>query len=409
MLVPILAWAAVADEPQPADGATSAGDSDSAPPPPPPASPPPSPAPAPGEPPPETPSLEAGPDDVAMPPRVSDDEVSEHIIVIADPFARWDGTRWFIKTEVGLPMDLMFYADENWQFPVKAFQVRTILACEKDWKLSNTKWEVSCTIEDVGVQVVNDDDLLSKMELRRMQNREERRQDKGKAIHGSTYEQRREHVREILAEVDQKLTGAAMQLQVDDAGRVTAIDLEGLTPSNQRETAMAETLRQVMSRVIVGFDLRLQKWHMLEEGFWTEYSPKIMSMPASGVLGSASMGNSMMIHRLDRVDGHLIVESRGKGLIATRASSDEAGLDNNWVTSFAGVAVYNESDGYMTERVWTLQAKPTSSSWIQMSYWHAGRIVQLNPDQKPDVGPTQEVSMPCCPIPSVAPWKPLED
>ena len=69
--------------------------------------------------------------DVEPPAPISDEEV-ETILVISDPFARWDGTRWFIKTEVGLPISMTFYADQNYEFFSNAFQIRTILACDKD-------------------------------------------------------------------------------------------------------------------------------------------------------------------------------------------------------------------------------------------------------------------------------------
>ena len=105
--------------------------------------------------------------DVATPPRVSEAEIEEEIeriVVIADPFARWDGTRWFIKTEIGLPYSLAFYADQNWDFETSAFQIRTILACDKDMKLSKQKLQVHCTIEDFAIQATDASDMKTKLE-----------------------------------------------------------------------------------------------------------------------------------------------------------------------------------------------------------------------------------------------------
>jgi hypothetical protein len=349
------------------------------------------------EPPAEVATAAAPPQPPPSPPPAPEpeDDADETLLVISDPFARWDGTRWFIKTEVVVPFPMTFFAVQNYEFSVNAFQVRTILACEKDWKLRKTSWEVSCAVEDFAI-LASDDDLL----------RRETRRDAKKVT--ETEAERRQHIQQILDEVDARLTGASLQLQVADNGRVTNIDLEGVSKRNRREAGMHETLRLVLSRVIVGFDMRLQKWNSLQPGIWTEYSSKLMSMPvvintgtSGDVTADTSMGTSMLVHRLARMDGHLVVESRGKGVISSMGA--------NWKTEYSGVAVYDPDDGYMTERVWVLEGEPTSSTWLQRDYWHAGRIVQLDPGQKPSVGESKQVTMPCCPHQGIAPWVILED
>ena len=82
--------------------------------------------------------------------QVDDDE----IIVYGDRFKRWDKTRWSVVAEVRFPSSYTFRKFENYEMRVSAYQLRVVLACEKDWKLSRGKWEVSCKIENLGLQAV---------------------------------------------------------------------------------------------------------------------------------------------------------------------------------------------------------------------------------------------------------------
>lgn len=338
--------------------------------------------------------------DVEVPPLQNEEDI-ERIVVIADPFARWDGTRWYIKTEVGLPYELRFFADENWEFDTSAYQIRTILACDKDFKISKNKLQVHCTIEDFGLQATDARDLKTKLEQKIAEKKAEKRVAQGKPAATESNEEYRAHVQAILDEIDRKLTGASLQLQVSSMGRVTNIDLEGVAKGTTREAAMFATLSKVLSRVIVGFDMKLQNHDFLEQGFWVEYTSALMTIPQPEGGSDASIANSMLIHRLSKLDGNLVAESRGKGL------ADVWG--NTFTTSFAGVAVYDPDSAYMTERVWILKGMPTANSWMDLPYWHAGRILQLDPDQRPNVGTTHVVTLPCCPVDGMDAWTPIDE
>ncbi len=310
---------------------------------------------------------------LAFPQPISDEEV-ETLLVIADPFKRWDGSRWFVKTELVLPFTLRFHATENYEFASSAFQIRTVLACAKDWKVSNRKFQISCSIEDFGLQASALD-----------------------AEHDTA--ERRQRTQAVLDEIDQKLTGAAVQLLVTRNGRVVDIDLEGVTKRNRREATIGETLRLLMSRVVVGFDLKLDPSDFKENGKYVEYTSALMGMP---VLRQTAQGASILIHRLRTIEGHSIVESRGKGNLQV--------MNANWATELAGVAVYDSRDAYMKERVWTLVGTPTASNWTgNRIYSHAGRIVKLQPDQHPSVGPTNVVSFPHRSTDGLPDWKPIEE
>lgn len=312
-----------------------------------------------------------------------DEDVDDTIVVYDDLFKRWDGTRWLVKTEVVLPFALRFYALNNSEFDSTAFQVRTVIACDKDWKLSNKRWEVSCKIEDFAMRAAV-----------------QTRRDNGKI--GDE-----DRVEEVLSQIDDKLTGASLQLQVREDGRVVDYDLEGIPKARDRDLTMANTLGQVMRRVIVGFDMRLRKWNTMGEGEWVEYSSQLMTLPTLD--NTASQGNSVVIHRLRKIDGHLTVETRGRGLLAIPFGDQPATYDGR----LASVAVYSYDDGYMTERVWAMYAKATAQNYLaeggNSQYWHAGRIRQLDPSEKPELGKTARTAFPSNEETGVEPWVSVED
>jgi hypothetical protein len=309
-----------------------------------------------------------------------DNDVDYSITIYDDMFMRWDGTRWFVATEVTIPEPVVFQARNNFQFQSTKYQVRTIIACEKDWRRSRRRFEIDCTIEDFGLQVIARD-----------------RDDPAR-------------VQQIIDEIDAALSDAYLQLSVRDDGRVVGIDLEGPRKRNAREEDIHETLRLVMSRVIVGYDMRLRKFKDLSEGVWVEYNSSLMSIPR---LDASSRGTSTLVHKLEMRDGHATVESRGRGLIAT-GDSGARGVMGMFDTDYSGVAVYDRVEGFMTERVWALRGMPTASSTFSTfgegnEYHHVGRLRIIDDENEvPEVGPTRQCSPPGVPHALLPAWLPLE-
>ena len=351
-----------------------------------------------------------------------DDQPTE-IVVWGDLFARWDGTRWFVATEIETPYPLMFAKEKNSSFYTAGFQVRAIVACEKAWKLNKRHFEVDCVLEDVGLQAA----LADRYNADRVQT-----------------------AGEVLDELDAKLSGARIQLQVAEDGRVTSIDLEDVAEDTERQQVIHETLRQVMSRVAVGFDMKMQKYNQLNEGKWIEYHSALMSMPLPAYQ-TATRASSTLIHYLNRYKGHVLVQSIGKGMIevpplssgqATASQSGAAtaataaptrggggmsavsGPSNrslgegereyqlpaiSYDTDLIGVSIYDAEEGFMTERVWALEGKPTASAGLATrGYWHAGRIMMLGLDDKPSCGPTQVVGPRLGKASGVPDWESIE-
>ena len=319
-----------------------------------------------------------------------EDELFEEITVYGDLFARWDDTRWFVETELALPLPFTLKKDQNFEIRATAMQVRAVIRCNKTAQLRKKRWEVDCELEDIGMQVVpwrND--------------RSQKKLNDGLLV---------------LQEVDAKLTGAALQLQVADDGRVTNVDLEGVPKTNRRVASMHETLRQVMSRVIVGFDMKLRKFNQLHEGKWVEYNTALMSMPVPPPLTGVG-GSSMVVHYLNKYQGQVLVQSIGKGGVniplptdvqtSTRRSAEERQL--NFITELIGVSIFDAEEGYMTERVWSLTGKGTASSFFNAgTYNHAGRIRMLGEKDAPSVGPTRLVSGPTETVRNLERWTPIE-
>ncbi len=304
---------------------------------------------------------------------MAQDDAPDEIVVWGDLFARWDETRWSIATELGVPLPMLFTRDQNLEFQTMGFQVRAVVGCSKEWKLGRKRYEVDCAIEDIAIQASIAQDRIREKDIERAQL--------------------------VLDEIDAKLTGAAIQLKVADDGRVTGIDLEGVTKTNRRESEMHETLRQVLSRLVVGFNLKLRKWNQLHEGKWTEYNSSVLHLPALG--GMSPNGSNMLVHYLNKYRGHLLVQSIGKGV------SSLNGI--NYTTELIGVSIFDGEDGFMTERVWAVDGQSTASALFQnQSYFHAGKITMLGERDRPDVGPTRPVSAPKNEWPGLPKWEPIE-
>lgn len=355
----------------------------------------------------------------------------KEIIVYSDDFARWDDTRWYIQTEMILPVPVAFARDFNWSFASYAFQIRSIVDCKQTNRMSKKRIEVDCSIEDIGI-------------LASTQRRQKGDQD-------------RKIVQAVLDEVDSKMTGLKVQMQTDFKGGLLNMDIEGLTTSNIRQRAIQETIRQILMRVFAGFHLRIPD-HAQRDGKYNEKGSQIMQMPST----TASQGSSIITHNVAvRPDGLQIVQSRGKGttritmpvLRPQGGSSAAAGpplaggggggnpgvtdgsnqtteeiegpvlisltgrqqveLEANFALNMNGVAVFEKKTGIMLERIWLVQGTPSASSGgagNRVGNYHTvGRLKKLVKDERIDVGPSQQVSVPTQSTEGLPDWQALEE
>lgn len=288
-----------------------------------------------------------------------EDEGYEEIIVYGDGFQRWDDTWWYVETELVFPQAIMLHAKENSSFKAMALQMRLVYHCEKTWPMGRKKHEVDCIIDDASFKA-------------------------------QAYGKNPKNVVEVLEEMDATVTKAKLQIQVTNDGRVSNIDLEGVEGRNQRENNILETIRSILSRSFSGFHMRLRKINPLNTGQWVEYDSPIMKMPSV----TATTGSSMLVHQLDEYKGHHVVQSVGRGSIGLV----ESGGDNPdmYRADFNGVSIYDDNNGVMTERVWSLIAQPSGSSYVATfgtpsSFKNRGRLRRLQPDEYISVGATEWV------------------
>lgn len=326
---------------------------------------------------------------------VADREPAEEIVVYDDPFARWDGTRWLVRTQMGLPAPYVLYAQLNHEIEVVAIDLAFVMACEKTWRRGKARYEVDCALEDVALQ----------------------------AATWRPTEQ--EHAPAILDEIDARLTGTKLQLRVADDGRVVGIDLFGMPEDNDREKAMMEQCRQLLRRAIAGFHMRLPPRSEIRRGQWVEYDSPLFEVPYiafdrnRGAKTDASqrtrvafntLGGSALIHQLDLYKGVHVVQTKGKGTVVLSSAAEDE--DSYLKLKFDGVAVYDRDTGIMSERVWSIAGKTTASGFFgdrsPSTYFQVGQFVLLDADTKPDVGRTGMVERPGAPAGRYPAWVALD-
>lgn len=283
---------------------------------------------------------------------------------------QWDdvsGRRWLVENEVQLPMFMWWRAENNRQARVAAYQIRTILDCGEAARLGRKSWEVICSIEDISIRAAPID-----------------------AAQGL--------LQPILEEIDNKLTGAHLQVTMSRDGRVTNLDLEGVGKRNRRISSMTETLRLVLGRTVAGLDLQLPKKGVIggTGEIWAQYRSQIFKAPN----GLGTQGASQTLHQVYRVedDARLVVQTRGRGMVAPGSGSD-SGPSNYYDTRLESVAVFDPAAGALTERVWTAVGWPTASSAMSegtagIPYGQRGSLRLLAPGEGIEIGPTIETTPP---------------
>jgi len=361
----------------------------------------------------------------------------EEIMVYSDPFARWDGTRWLVETEVFVPFPITISRVRNAAFRSYALQMRAVISCEKDARLGRKRYEVMCTIDDIGLQATTVNRWRTRADIQRVQ--------------------------QVLDNVDEMLTGSRVQLQVDDAGTLRNIDLEGLSQRNERERESAESLRQLVSRLMAGFHLHIPNPGQ-RRAPWTERNSLLLAMPSStGIMGATNLDHEWLtindttlirsggggtvsfimpivskdnaIRNLQAPEGAAQVSgaaptSPGPASFVSYGPPDESvnlttapswtidefrglapQLDVRYKVAGQGFAVFDTVNGYVTERSWlvTGQSLPSSAGGVNTGpYQHAGKMQRLGQTDHPDVGPSQQVTHPRIVVPGVQRWIPLD-
>ncbi len=270
---------------------------------------------------------------------------------------RWDWSqpqRYALETTIRLPEMMWLATRYNKQARVDAMDVRVVAQCGPGERATRKKFEVSCTLEDVGFSA-------------------------------EALPQEAGLVGEIVKEFDERMTGAAVQLQVRSDGRLINVDLEDVERRNQRFARINENLRLILSRVFSGLDLPLPREG--QEDGWIQHSSWIMRAPAVG--GSA--GTSTITHKVTALTATtLTVTSAGSGIIVP-----DPGI-NKYRARMVSETSFDRRQGRILDRTWTLLGGPTASSAVAQGfegypYMIQGRVVFLPDGQSWDVGESREL------------------
>ncbi|MEQ1566547.1 MAG: hypothetical protein ABMA64_12975 [Myxococcota bacterium] len=330
----------------------------------------------------------------------------EEVVVIGDPFARWDHTRWSVNAELMLPFGVPLSARDDTVVVSETLQLRTVLGCEHDGDPRKRKIEATCTIEDLGLQVVSV------------------RWSKRPADH--------ERVARVLEQLDARMTGMEVQLQVTADGGVPNVQLEGGTEDarDADDRAADEAVRAVLGQLVSAFQLELPDQGQ-RLGTFEELHPTLLRIP--GLLSAA--GSARMVHTVSALSPttHL-VQSIGEGTASLPLPNGRPQFD--WACGpeddmcKAGQAAFPAGDlldataqyeqrassvatverGILTERVWQVRAdgRIVGAGVALPPFVSRGRLRRLGPDDHPDVGPTRQVAPPGGTIDGLGPWGPLE-
>ncbi len=361
------------------------------------------------------------------------------VVVVADPFARWNGTRWRVDHQIMLPYPVVLYTENNKELQIVAYDARLVIGCELGEPMRRGMHEVLCVVEDA-------------------------------AISAAPWSIGHNHGADVLAETDERLTGLRFSLYVTADGRVTNIGLVGEPQGGRRVNVQYENLRQILRRAVVGFHLESPDEYVVGEQ-WYERNSELFSLPSfrrvtlpvpivrstasedgsssglsqfqiarpfSGTAGvnngigggniegfnipfadfraahpiaeaqaPASFGRSVVAHRMDTYKGRYLVQSKGTGTVD---------IGNERPMTFRGeldaVSIYDPMDALMTERVWTVNMWPTASSILAdgpagWPYRHLGNLKMLGPDETSELGPSVLVAPPETNRGNLPPWPSL--
>lgn len=274
---------------------------------------------------------------------------------------RWDTPRRLLfEVDVRLPYPMWFAAEHNKEQRAVAYQVRAVLDCSPATAERKRAVQVDCRVEDIGLTAAG---MPAKEGL----------------------------LEPILQEFDQRLSTASLQLQLRRDGRILNVDIEGLERSRRRDGEIHETFRLMLSRAVAGLDLQFDPAPVSMGTVWPQYQSWIMGAPTDvGTSGSVEM-----LHRVEEIrpDGRVVLASAAEGLVVPGGGVDK------YSVRFSSVSVFDTSSGFLTERVWSAQGRPTASSAAAEGlaghpYDQIGRLRLLEDGEQVDVGETREVAPP---------------
>lgn len=287
------------------------------------------------------------------PPRA---EIQEEIVVWGDPFLQWE-QRWLVQSEFRFPILQGLTAAHGRWVSTGDVRMRAVLDCDKDHPKGEHRWVVRCTIDDVALQALQpfpDPKLEASGEA-------------------------------ALASWDAAMTGQVIQLVVRDDRAILSTRFPPTVQGSRANRRRRELMRQLAMRLVAPLQVELPDW-VSTGSTWAETGSRLVEMPST----TAPFGGSTVLHSLDELDGHWILQSEGR---ATQMPGSLFALrsDDVFRLELAGVTRIDQRTGLMVERVWSVGGTPTPSARTQVGYYTFGQMLLLEPTERPYLGPTEFV------------------
>ena len=290
-------------------------------------------------------------------------DVSDTVIVWARPFARFDDTRWHVRSEIVTPIHTLL-GTQQVPLRARAWQIEAIIACTLA-DASGRLREADCRIEDAEVRV---------------------------HLPGKTPDR---FERAILA-TRERLVGARIQLQVNDKGAVPNLDLEDIDADNLVERQLVVGSRTLVGQIAAAFHLNVPKGESGIGVNWPTFKEPLLGLASP----RAGMSSVQVANRIDPLDGHFVWQALGKAVSTGPVPNPNAGLpcfqcttvthpeylddvEYTYAMDYSSVAILDLDRGYPIERVWSVHGNPTASSPGTLrvgTYWSAGTLRQIEPD-----------------------------
>jgi hypothetical protein len=265
---------------------------------------------------------------------------------------------WHIETVVQYANPIWLQAEHNIEGRAKRIHSEQVWTCRAG-EPSRMGWELSCTVDDARL-------VVAALETEEIQ------------------------VQAVLAELDAALTGATVQLQLDRSGHLRSVDLEGITKDNRRSGAIHETLRLLVARSAVAFDLHLPPSGDLLSA-WRQKDDLLYSYPISfGTLSGARVNHTLGDHN----DRHVNIQSVGTGTVRVGEPSPNPrappGSGEPWMLDLdsEAQALWDGVDGTLVARRWVAVGRPIASSGWQVGkkvepYLQTGILTLIPPGTQP--------------------------
>lgn len=293
------------------------------------------------------------------------DEIEE-IVVYDNPFAQWDETRWWVASEQIIPTGVWLGTRTDRLFFSTAWQIEAIVACRLTDREGRRRRDVRCRVEESAIRAATVDQWQRPSD--------------------------RVWVDTVLGELRDGLSGVEIWLRASASGRVLKVDVE------QLDDFAPGVFEHVASQVFNPFNIEIPARGLVHREAWMNYRDPLLQLPQT----LATRSHTQAAHHPYKLDDRWVVQSIGASSVAiiyeTQAMEEEELFCRLAMNS---VAVYGADDQILAERAWNVTGK-------DIPYWHAGRLRRLGPDERVELGTTEQISPRGRTLPNVATWEPVD-